>query len=118
MGFAEDAADKVKAAAEVTAKRTGELVGLGKANIKILEIQNNIEKLCAQIGKLVYNSSKGGEDIEDEVSMKISAIDELNMQMEIQRELIAEIKGQKRCASCGYINKAEQDFCGKCAATL
>jgi rRNA maturation endonuclease Nob1 len=118
MSILDDVLNKTKTAVDITAKKTGELVELTKANVKIMDTQNTIDKAFAEIGKMVYNSSKGRGDYAEEIEQKIAAIDELNEKLNELREEIASIKGIIVCRSCGKENSVSNAYCSACGSSL
>lgn len=114
----DDAVSKARSAADITAKKAGEIVELTKANVKIFDTQNTMDKVYIEIGKMVYNASKGKGDYAEEIDQKIAVIDELSEKLSTLRDQVATLRGNKRCQHCGKENTVENSFCGGCGSAL
>ncbi len=73
--------ENVKIAAEKTvntvAKKTGEIVEDSKTKYSIFDLNNEIEKIYAQIGKEIYAAYKEDRNAVEFIEEKCKAIDEL-----------------------------------------
>jgi uncharacterized coiled-coil DUF342 family protein len=86
---------KVKEAADVAGKKTGEFVEISKLKIEAADIENKIEKKYAQIGKIVYEAASERTDCTMSVHDKAAEIDELKDKLAKLREQIKEIKNRE-----------------------
>lgn len=118
MNVIDEAVSKAKTAADFTAKKASELVEITKANLKIMDTQNTIDKAYQEIGKMVFEASKGNGEFSEEIDEKIAVIDELKLKLAELKDTVATLKGIIRCTSCGKENANENTFCGGCGANL
>ena len=86
-----------------------------KIKSKISELKDKIEEKYTEIGKIVYNEMKDGNDVSRE---KVTSIcedisrkkDEIS---KFEAQLLA-IKKVKKCVECGAELELTDDFCSKC----
>lgn len=100
-----------QSAKEKTAKISSEL----KLRGKISECNEKIKKEYEEIGTLVYDRMKNGEDAsKEEIVPKCEEISRLKEEIEkIEVELLA-LKDIKKCSSCGEELSLNSEFCSKC----
>ena len=115
MSIFDETVGVAKAAANITAKKTGELLELTKLNVKAADMQNAMDKLYFEIGKIVYLASKNEMDQTEQIDEKILVIDELGVILRDFRSQIANLRGKIICPQCGAENTKDSNFCKKCA---
>lgn len=118
MAMFEDVVSRVKDVAETAGRKTSELVELGKIKIKIADLRREIAAACEGLGRLMYDSSVSGENIDDMVEACVAHIGELTAQKEALEEKVMESKNVIRCAGCGALNETTALFCNQCGAKL
>ncbi len=118
MAMFEDVVSRVKDVAETAGRKTGELVELGKIKLKIADLRREIASAHEGLGRLVYDSRRSGEDVEDMVEACVAHIGELTAEMEDLEEKVMESKNVVRCAACGALNENTALFCNQCGAKL
>ncbi len=109
---------RVKDVAETAGKVTGEWVELGKIRLKIADLRREIAGAHEGLGRLVYDSRKSGEQVEDMVDACIDHINMLNAELEELEERIIESKNVVRCNACCAFNEVTAVFCNQCGAKL
>ncbi len=114
----EDVVSRVKDVAENVGRKTGELVELGKMKVKIADLRREIAGAHEGLGRLVYDSRKSGEPVDDMVDACIEHIDALNAEIEDLEERIMDSKNLVRCDGCGAFNEHTATFCNQCGAKL
>ena len=98
-------------AKEKTAKISGEL----KLKNKISELKEKINKEYEEIGKIVYEKMKNGEDAsKEEITPKCEEISRLKEEIEKAEVEILALKDIKKCSNCGTELTLEAEFCSKC----
>lgn len=118
MGFFDDVVNKTKSVVDTTTKKTGEFVELQKVNMKISETVGSIDKAYLEIGRMVYEASKGRGEFAEEIDQKIFSVDELNATLQSLKDEAADLRGVIVCTKCGKENPEESAFCAACGNTL
>lgn len=118
MAKFEDVVTRVKDVAETAVNKTGEWVEIGKVKLRIAELRREIATANEGLGRLVYDSRRSGEPVDDMIDACVEHIAELTAAMEALEEKIMDTKNVVRCKSCGSLNEASAVFCNQCAAKL
>lgn len=118
MAMFDDVVSRVKDVAETAGRKTGELVELGKMKLKIVDLRREVAAAHEGLGRLVYDSRKSGEQVEDMVDACIEHISALNAEIEDLEERILDSKNVVRCDGCGAFNENTAVFCNQCGAKL
>lgn len=118
MASFEDVVSRVKDVAETAGKKTGELVELGKIKLKIADLRREISAAQEGLGRLVYDSRRSQENVEELIEACVGHIDELNAQLEELENKVMESKNAVRCDACGSLNVNTAVFCNQCGAKL
>ena len=112
------AADSAVKAAGVVSQKGSRLVEKTKRSVKIFDLNNEVELLMREIGRMVYLTHTGVEADEAELEAKLTAIDEKYAQ-------IAEIKAQEEeqnptcvCPVCGKDCDKTDLYCRVCGEKL
>lgn len=114
-GLAADTA--VKAAGVVTQKST-RLVEKTKQNLKVFDLNNEVELLMREIGRMVYLTHTGVETDEQELEAKLAQIDEKYAQIDEIRGLLEEQKTTCVCPVCGKTCDKTDLYCRVCGEKL
>ena len=114
--FTKNVTDKVSETAKAVAKKSGELIEVTKLNLSIYGEESKIEKLYCDIGKIVYEGFKKGEDVDVINKELCESIDELVASKDAMKLKILELKNQAVCPKCGNTvdDSDENEFCPKC----
>jgi ribosomal protein L40E len=118
MGVFEDVVSKAKSAADYAGKKTGEIVEISKLRFVAADLQSRINKEYQELGILVFNAEKDGEDCKSDIVEKSAIIEDLYLQLTKTNEKIAELRRMKKCDVCGYANPEDANYCLKCGAKL
>lgn len=109
-----------------------------KLNVKISEIEKEINKLCQQIGALVYNLHKNGEVEIEKADDMFAQMDGLIATLNELQESVKQLEANKvqpdapvynpapteasapaeGACTCGHVNSAAAKFCAKCGSPL
>lgn len=112
------AADAAGRAASSASKKAGSLMEVTKLNMKVFDLNTDIELLYKEIGKCVYLTHTGTEVDPEEISAKITEIDEKYAKIaELKNELAAR-KSTKTCPVCGKPCSKDDAFCSVCGTEL
>jgi ribosomal protein L40E len=118
MGVFEDVVSKAKNAADFAGKMTSELVEISKLRFVAADLQNKINNEYLELGILVFNGEKNGEDCKDGITTKSTVIEDLYHELAKTNEKIAELRRMKKCIVCNFANPEDANFCLKCGAKL
>ena len=118
MAIFDEVVSRVKDVAESAGKKTGELVELGKVKIRIAELRREIAGAHEGLGRLIYDSRKSGENVEDMIDACVDHISELYADLEELEEKVMESKNAVRCSGCGALNENTAQFCNQCGTKL
>ena len=112
------AADAGKKYANVAGKKASSLMEIPKLNMKVFDLNTDIEMLYKEIGKCVYLTHTGAEVSAEEISAKVASIDEKQAQIAAIKEEIAAKKSTKACQVCGKPCDKDDAYCSVCGAEL
>jgi len=111
----------VKAARSTTTnvtKKTGEIVEATKVKVAIADLENEIETMYADIGRLVFkaysDNTPPSEEINEkcaQITLKLKEVDELEIKL-------SGIKDEIKCPECGADNASGSQFCSSCGTKL
>jgi ribosomal protein L40E len=102
-----------QSAKEKTTKISGEL----KLKGKISEYKEKINQEYKEIGKMVYEKMKAGEDAsKEDITPKCEEIERLKVEIEKAEVEILALKDIKKCADCGAELELKAEFCSKCGS--
>ena len=116
MAFFEDLGKKLTKVGEAAAEKTKEVAEFTKANAKILDVQNKLDKAYVEVGKKYLelhpaNDEEGMEEV-------VNAVYALEDQLKELRKQLQELKGTAKCDVCGTECDKDDLFCKKCGAEL
>ena len=120
MGTFETLFDKAKNVADAATKMTGEVVDISKVKLQAFKINTNIQKNYENLGSIVYDSIKFGNDSKELVDACVAEIDRLLAELEVLNDSLHSARKAEgiRCMSCGFENNDGSFFCARCGAAL
>lgn len=118
MGAFEDFVSKAKDVASVAGKKTGELVEVTKLRISVSDAETKLSREFAELGERVYKAAKEQTDVTEYVNEKSGRIDGVYAEIAGLKDKIAQLRKEKKCPECGFINPEDANFCVKCGARL
>ena len=104
--------------ANTAGKKAGDVVNNTKRSFKIFDLNNEIELLYREIGRLVYATHTGCEIQNDEIDTILAQIDEKNELINQMKEQNAELKQTVECPVCGQTCSKQDTFCRFCGEKL
>ena len=107
---------KVTDTAKAAAKKSSELVEVTKLNMSIGTEEDKIQKVYADVGKMVYASFARGEEINDAYKVDCEKIRSYTDTINKMKQKILELKNTKSCPGCGEELDVSIAFCSKCGA--
>ncbi len=114
MGKLKGFGKKLSDAAKNTAKKSEELIEIGKVKNKIKDAENNIEKLKMSIGETAYSKFKDGESTFPEAEEICSGINEAFDTIKDLEDKIMQLKHIRNCPDCSTEVDDVVAFCPKC----
>ena len=111
MDFFSKLGDTISATGRDVSQKAKDLTGLAKLNMDIRAKEEYVLRQYTEIGKQYYEQHK--EDTE-QVFGEMPLITEALAEIEAMKNEIVELKGLKKCRSCGAVLNIEDVFCTKC----
>ena len=112
------AADTAVKAAGVVTQKGGQIVEKTRRNFQVFDLNNEVELLMRDIGRMVYLTHTGAETDEGELEEKLAQIDEKYARIgEIKAELEAG-KTTTACPVCGKSCDKTDLYCRVCGEKL
>lgn len=115
-------ADKVFSEAEKFAgnavNKTSNLINKTKINYAVNANEEKIKDILAEVGKIVYNEFKSGSEFPEDISQKLSAVEELYDEVAELKAKIAENDNSILCPQCGEYCSKESEYCSKCGSKI
>lgn len=113
MDFFSKLGDTISATGRDVSKKARDLTGIAKLNMDVRAKEEYVLRQYAEIGKQYFEQHK--EDAEPDFA-EIKLIKEALEEIEALKSEIADLKGLKKCQSCGAALNVEDAFCKKCGA--
>lgn len=114
----DDAVNTTKNVASAINKKAGEIVDEVKINLKISDVQGEIEKRYKDIGRIIYENKKSGEDSALNVDEIVKELDVLFSKYADHKKTLAELKKKNICFKCDTANPEDNNYCAKCGERL
>lgn len=99
-------------------RKTAETVGIARLNMKIFDLNGEIELNYKRLGELVYATHLGKEVSDDEIDELIADIDAKKSEIEQYRDRINLLKKSVVCPMCHENCGKDDRFCKKCGVEL
>ncbi len=115
---AEKVAKKTGEVADVVAKKTEDVVEVTKIKNQIRTMERNNERDLTDIGKMIYESYKNGEEVDEKFVELCAAIKDREVEMIKLDKEVAELKGKDVCPECKNHVDNDAAFCPKCGAKV
>ena len=115
---AEVVSQKTGEVVDVVAKKTEQTVEVQKLKSQISIMERNNERDFKDIGKIIYDKYKKGEELEDSIVELCEALAAREATIEETKEEIAKTKGFDVCGKCGQHVEPSATFCPKCGAKM
>lgn len=119
---AEDLADRTEEAASrvvgAAGQKASDMVESTKLNMKIYDLNSDMDRLYREIGKMLYDTHLGEEIEQDSVQEKLVQLDEKHEEIETLRAKLSDLKTVRKCPVCGKEYKSGDVFCSECGSQL
>ena len=109
---------KTEEVVDVVAKKTEQTVEVQKLKSQIGVMTRNNDRDYKDIGKIVYDKFKKGEEVDDAFLELCEAIAAREESIEELKRQIAEVKGLDVCQQCGEHIEPNAQYCPKCGAKV
>ena len=116
MAFLEELGKTLTKVGEATVQKTKEVADYTKANAKILEIQNKLDKAYIEVGKKYLELHPVND--EEDMAEVVGVVYEMEDLLKELRKQLQELKGTVKCEACGLECDSDDVFCRKCGAEL
>lgn len=116
MEYINKIGEEVGKAFRFISKETGKLFESAKLTYTASDIESQLNKIYAAMGKRFYDACIEEESIPDEFAQEFECIAELKQQLENAKDKISEIKNTKKCAACSSPVNEGDAYCRKCGA--
>lgn len=116
MSFLDDFGKKISTAGQEAIAKTKDFADVAKLNSNISDEQKRIKNAYMEIGKMYWEMHASDYDkcFED----KFVAIKESEEKIKEYEKQVIEIKGVKKCPSCGADVDKNSVFCAKCGTKI
>lgn len=116
MSFLENITKKVGDAAQLAAKKSGELVEITKINLSIGNEEDKIRDLYIEIGKKVFDNYSSNNEFPEEYKELCISIEERKKTIQELKAKILELRNVRLCISCNNEIDNGSTFCPNCGA--
>lgn len=118
MAAFEEVLSRAKELAQTAGRKTEELVEVTKTRVKIGDVRREIASLYEGLGRLVYDSRRCEEPVDDLIQACVEQLDEQLAELARLEERVMESKSVIRCAQCGALNANDAAFCNQCGKKI
>lgn len=112
--FFEDLTKKLGETAELVGNKANEAMEVQKLKNQIRTLERNNEDDLAEIGRIIYEKFRNGEELEAEEEALCEAIQDREESIEEYNEQIADLKGDTKCDICGKSIAKGMAYCPYC----
>ena len=105
-------------AVDAAGKKATDMVESTRINMKIYDLNADVDRLYREIGKMLYDTHLGEMADQELVQEKLEKLDEKHREIEELREKLNDLKSAAKCPVCGKECKAGDTFCSECGAKL
>ena len=103
---------------EVVAKKAEQTMEVTKIKSQIRTMERNNQRDYKDIGKMIYERYKKGEEVDADMRELCEAISEREEEICKSKEEIAALKGMEVCQKCHAHVDTSSRYCQKCGAKL
>ncbi|MGI6030988.1 MAG: zinc-ribbon domain-containing protein [Eubacteriales bacterium] len=118
MGVFDQFVNKAKSSAQVAGQKANELMEITKLSMSQSEKNDEVNKLYAEMGCMVYEAYLNNDPSTEELHAKCALVDAKLAEIKEIREKINQLKKIKVCAKCGEENPSDNQYCAQCGEKL
>lgn len=112
--FFEDLGKRLGETAETVTTKAGEAVEIQKLKNQVRVLERDIEEDFAEIGRMVYEQFKAGDDVDEEAAAFCEAVKSREESIAEYKQKIVALKGCIKCESCGRDLAKGMVYCPYC----
>jgi len=110
--------DTAADAAYGATKKAGELLSVAKLNIRIMELNGQVNTALREVGELLYATHTGTPTDSEILQAKLVEIDALKAEIEALNAQIGREQAAPVCPTCGAAIHKDDIFCRECGGKL
>ena len=110
--------DTAADAAYGATKKAGELLSVAKLNIRIMELNGQVNTALREVGELLYATHTGTPTDSEVLQTKLVEIDALKAEIDALNAQIGREQAGSVCPTCGAAVHEDNIFCGECGEKL
>lgn len=114
--FFEDLGKRLGETAETVTTKAGEAVEIQKLKNQVRILERDIEEDLAEIGRMVYEQFKAGDDVDEETAAFCEAVKSREDSIAEYKQKIITLKGCIKCEACGKDLVKDMAYCPYCGA--
>lgn len=114
--FFEDLGKRLGETAETVTTKAGEAVEIQKLKNQVRVLERDMEEDLAEIGRMVYEQFKAGDDVDEEAAAYCEAVKSREESIAEYQQRIITLKGCIKCESCGKDLAKEMAYCPYCGS--
>ena len=118
MGILDDVVINAKSAAEAVGKKASQFMDASKLRISAAELSAGISKQYEALGQLVFEAYRDKLAGEEELSVILSEIDELQAQHAAVTKELNDKQNKVVCPTCGKRSPNTVQYCSNCGTKL
>ena len=113
MNFSfDDLGNKVNRALHTVVKKTNKAVKTAKISYNLSEVQNDLDRAYAALGKKIYDNLDNLDELNIEDDKYI--ISQLKEKLDAEKDRLSAVKDKKRCTNCDAEIDNNSAYCDKC----
>lgn len=112
----EDIPQIISATAQTVGQKAVGLWEEGRLVIRIKDLEREMNRVYAEIGKKQVERARAQFDAETE--NQAGMLDAMKEEYAALKSAYARARGEKFCPHCTAVNRRENEFCGRCGAPL
>ena len=116
MAFFDEIGKKLSHTGQMAVQKTKEMADIAKLNSSLSDEEKKINNAYYQIGQLYFDLHS--EDFEPDFEVFITQLKESQNNVENLKKQIQDIKGVKRCTTCGAEIPNNSTFCSSCGSAV
>lgn len=116
MAFFDEIGKKLSQTGQAAVQKTKQMADVAKLNSDISDEEKNVTNIYYQIGQLYV--SLHNDNPEPDFEVLIEQLNESQIQIKNLKQQIQDIKGVKRCTTCGAEIPNNATFCSSCGTAV